>query len=127
MNSNKDRIFLTGLETRCVIGIFDWERKVRQKIRIDLEIPADIRRAARRDRIEDAVNYKAIAKRLLAAIPKTKFKLVESLAEYVARLCLDEFGLPEITVRLSKPGAIRNADDVGIVITRTVIARRHSK
>lgn len=118
MNSNKDRIFLEGLETRCVIGIFGWERKVRQKIRIDLEIPTDVRRAARKDRIEDAVDYKAIAKRLLAVIPGTKFKLVESLAEFIARLCLKEFGLPEITVRLSKPGAIRNADNVGIQLTR---------
>ena len=118
MGPNKDRIFLEGLEARCVIGIFDWERKVRQKVRIDLEIPADIRRAARRDRIEDAVNYKAIAKRLLAVIPRTKFRLVESLAEFIARTCLEEFGLREITVRLSKPGAIRRADNVGIVITR---------
>ena len=118
MPRKKDFIFLKGLETRCVIGIFDWERRVRQRILIDLAIPIDARRAARHDRIADAVNYKAVAKRLLQAVPKTRFQLVESLGEFVAGLCLKEFGLREVTVRLSKPGAIRGAENVGIEITR---------
>lgn len=118
MNSKKDFIFLEGLEARCVIGIFDWERRVRQRILIDLEIPIDNRRSARRDRIEDAVNYKALAKRILAFTRKSRFQLVESLAESIARLGLKEFGLPEITVRISKPGAIRGSRDVGVQITR---------
>ncbi len=118
MKAKKDRIFLIGLETRCVIGIFGWERRVKQKVLVDLGIPADGRRAARRDRIEDAVNYKAIAKRLLAEIPKTRFRLIESLSEFIAGLCLKEFNLPQVTVRVSKPGAIRHAQNVGIEITR---------
>ena len=118
MSQKKDFIFLEGLETRCVVGIFDWERKIKQKIRVDLIISVDVRRAAKRDRIEDTVNYKAIAKRLLYEIPRTRFHLVESLAEFIATLCLKEFGLSEVSVKLSKPGAIRSADNVGIQITR---------
>ena len=113
-----DRIFLTGLETRCIIGIFDWERKIKQKVLIDLEIPVDARRAARRDRVEDTINYKALSKRLLLEIRKTRFHLVESLAEFIARLCLKEFKLSAVTIRISKPGAIRHAQNVGVEITR---------
>ena len=118
MDSKKDCILLEGLETRTVIGIFDWERKIKQKVLIDLEIPTDVRAAARRDRIEDAVNYKAISKRILKEVPETRFHLVESLAEFIARLCLKEFKLREITVRVSKPGAVRGSKNVGVRITR---------
>ena len=118
MNSKKDRIFIEGLEARCVIGIFGWERKVKQKVRIDLEIPTNARRAAKRDRVEDTLNYKKVAKRILAQVPKTRFELVESLAEFIARLCLEESGCREITVRVSKPDAIRGAQNVGVQITR---------
>lgn len=118
MDSKKDFIFLEGLETRCVIGILDWERKVRQKVRIDLEFPTNSRRAARRDTVEDTTNYKQIAKFLLRELPKTRFQLVESLAEFIAERCLSRFPLEEIKVRVSKPGAIRGARDVGVQITR---------
>ena len=118
MNSKKDYIFLEGLEARCVIGIFDWERRIKQKILIGLEIPIDARRAARRDRIEDAVNYKTIAKRLVQEIEKSRFNLVESLAEFIAQISLEKFNLHEITVRISKPGAIRGARNVGVQISR---------
>ena len=114
----RDKIFLQGLETKCVIGIFDWERKIRQKIRISLEFPADIRRAARRDRIEDTVDYKRIAKETLAFVSGSQFHLIETLAEKLAAMILKEFRVPEIQVRVSKPGAVRGSQDVGVEITR---------
>lgn len=118
MNGKKDFIFLHGLETRCIIGIFEWERKIRQKVLIDLEFPVDGAAAARADRIESTFNYKALAKRLLADIPKTRFRLIETLAEFIAQLCLKNFQIREIKVRVSKPGAIRSAENVGIEIIR---------
>ena len=114
----KDKIFIQGLEARCIIGIFDWERKTRQKITVDLEFPADIRKAARRDRIEDTVDYKKIAKYTLSFIEKSKFSLVETLAEKLASDILKKFKLREIKLRLSKPGALRFSKNVGIEITR---------
>lgn len=114
----KDRIFLEALESRCVIGIFDWERKLKQKILIDLEFPTDARKAARNDQIDSTINYKEIAKLLLREVPKSRFQLVESLAEFIAELCLKRFSLPEITVRVSKPGAIRGSRNVGVQVTR---------
>lgn len=118
----EDVIFLEGLETRCIIGIFDWERKIRQKVLVDLELVTDARKAARYDRVEKTINYKNLAKRILQEVPKTRFQLVESLAEFIAELCLKEFGLWEVTVRLSKPGAIRGAKNVGVQVTRRASA-----
>ncbi len=118
MSASKDKIFIQGLQARCIIGIFDWERKVRQKITIDLEFPADIRKAARRDSIEDTADYKKIAKHTLSFIGKSKFFLVETLAEKLAAELLKKFGLSEIKICLSKPGALRFCKNVGIEITR---------
>ena len=115
---DKDRIFLTGLEVACIIGIFDWERKIKQKVRIDLEIPTDVRKAARRDRIEDAVDYKKIAKRTAAFVRASRFYLIETLTEKLAGMLLKEFRLKEIKLRVSKPGAVRGSENVGIEITR---------
>lgn len=113
-----DRIFLRELKTEAIIGIFDWERKVRQTISIDLEMPADIARAAKTDRIEDTLNYKAVAKRVLAFVEASEFQLVETLAERIAQICLVEFGLEWVKVTVNKPGAIRNSRDVGVMIER---------
>ena len=118
LSRGTDRIFLEGLEVRCVIGIFGWERGVKQKVSIDLEFPADARRAAVSDQIGDTVNYKEIVKLLLREISKSRFQLIESLAEFIADLCLQKFNLGEIAVRVSKPGAIRGSRNVGIFITR---------
>jgi dihydroneopterin aldolase len=117
-NRNVDRIFLRELKTETIIGIFDWERKVKQTISIDLEMPADIARAARTDRIEDTLNYKAVAKRVQSYVEASSFQLVETLAENVARICLLEFDLEWVRVTLNKPGAIRNSRDVGVMIER---------
>ena len=114
-----DKIFLKELTTETVIGIFDWEREVKQTIAIDLEMSADIRRAARTDSIQDTLNYKAVAKRLLAFIQESRYQLVETLAEEIARLVLTEFPVDWVKVTLHKPGAIRHSRDVGVMIERS--------
>jgi dihydroneopterin aldolase len=113
-----DTIFLSGLTTECIIGIWDWERRVRQKVVVDVEMGADIRRAARSDRIEDTLDYKRVAKRLLQFIGDSEFQLVETLAERIAELVITEFAVPWVRVRLNKQGAIRGSRDVGILIER---------
>jgi len=114
-----DKIFLTALTTETVIGIFDWEREVKQTISIDLEMSADIRRAARSDSIAATLNYKAVAKRVLAFVQDSRYQLVESLAEEVARMILREFPVEWVRLTLHKPGAIRFSEDVGVVIERS--------
>jgi dihydroneopterin aldolase len=113
-----DIIYLTDLRVETVIGIFDWERRIRQTVSIDLEMAADIRRAAATDSIEDTLNYKAVAKRLIAFVEASEFQLVETLAERIAGIVLDEFNVPWVRVRLNKRGAVRFAQDVGVIIER---------
>lgn len=114
----KDTIFLHDLRVETVVGIWDWERKIRQTVSIDLELGADIRRAAGSDSIDDTLNYKAVAKRVQQFVGDSRFQLVETLAEKVAALILDEFAVPWVRVRVNKPGAIRGARDVGVRIQR---------
>lgn len=113
-----DIIFLTGLTTDCIIGIWDWERRVKQKVVVDLEMSADIRRAAASDAIEYTLDYKKVAKRLLAFVGDSQFQLVETLAERIAQLVVTEFDVAWVRVRLNKQGAIRGSRDVGILIER---------
>ena len=116
--SATDIVYIRDLRVDTIIGIFDWEREVRQTVSLDLEMAADIRRAAQTDDIQYALNYKAVAKRLIAFIEASQFLLVERLADEVANIVIDEFGVPWLRLRLSKPGALRGAFDVGLVIER---------
>jgi 7,8-dihydroneopterin aldolase/epimerase/oxygenase len=118
-NETSDTIFLHELRVETVVGIWEWERQIRQTVSIDLEMGGDMRRAAASDRIEATLNYKAVAKRVQQFVSDSSFQLVETLAEKIAALVLDEFDLPWIRVRVSKPGAIRGARDVGVVIFRS--------
>lgn len=113
-----DVVYIRDLRIDTVIGIFDWEREVRQTVSLDLEMGADIRRAAETDDIQYALNYKAVAKRVIAFIEAADFLLVERMAEEVAAIVMGEFGVPWLRLRVSKPGALRGAEDVGIVIER---------
>lgn len=113
-----DIIFLTGLTTDCIIGIWDWERRVKQKVVVDLEMAADIRKAAASDAIEDTLDYKKVAKRLLQFVGDSQFQLVETLAERIAQVVVTEFNVAWVRVRLNKQGAIRGSRDVGILIER---------
>ncbi len=114
-----DSIFLRELKVETIIGVWDWERKIRQTVSIDLEMGADIRRAAKTDSIDDTLNYKAVSKRVQQFVADSEFQLVETMAEKIAEVVLSEFELPWIQVRVSKPGAIRGAKDVGVQIHRT--------
>jgi dihydroneopterin aldolase len=116
--NSTDVIFLAGLTVDCIVGIWDWERRVKQKIVLDVEMAADVRRAAASDSIEDTLDYKKVAKRLLAFVGESRYQLVETLAERVAEIVVTEFGVPWVRVRLNKQGAIRGARDVGILIER---------
>jgi len=113
-----DIIFLHEMKVETVIGIWDWERKIRQTVVIDLEMAADIRKAAASDSVDDTLNYKLVAKRLQQFIGDSEFHLVETLAEKIAAIVNDEFGVPWVRVRVNKPGAIRGARDVGVLIER---------
>jgi 2-amino-4-hydroxy-6-hydroxymethyldihydropteridine diphosphokinase len=115
----KDYIVLTGLKVPCIIGIFDWERKIKQDVVIDLKFPCEIQRAAARDSIRETVDYKKIAKSVIAFVGKSKFQLVETLAEKLAAYLMDDLRLPEVYLSVSKPGAIRGSKNVGIEIHRT--------
>jgi dihydroneopterin aldolase len=114
-----DRIFLHGLTADCIIGFIDWERRVRQRVVVDLEMPVDCRHAALTDEVADTLDYKKVARRALEFIGASEFKLVETLAHRLALLILAEFGVEWVRISLNKPGAIRNSRDVGVVIERT--------
>ena len=113
-----DKIFIHALKAEAIIGIYDWERQVRQTVLIDLEFAADVRKAALTDSIDDTLNYKRVAKRILAFVESSQFHLVETLAKHVAMLVLDEFGISWVRITLSKPGAVRSSRDVGVSIER---------
>jgi dihydroneopterin aldolase len=113
-----DTIFIHALKTEAIIGIFDWERQVKQTVLLDIELSADIRKAALSDSIDDTLNYKRVAKRVLAFVEASTFHLVETLSEQVAMLILAEFPVATVRISLSKPGAVRSSKDVGIIIER---------
>ncbi len=113
-----DIIYLHDLKIDCVLGIWEWERRTTQTVTVDLDLGADVRKAATSDRIEDTVNYKAIAKRLIGFVGESQFGLVETLAEKIADIVLKEFPVRWVRVRVNKKGAIRGASDVGVIVER---------
>ncbi|OGT83521.1 MAG: dihydroneopterin aldolase [Gammaproteobacteria bacterium RIFCSPLOWO2_02_FULL_61_13] len=113
-----DIIYLHDLRIETVIGVNDWERRIKQTVVLDVEMGTDTRRAAAADRIDDTVDYKAVAKRLVAFVAGSNFFLVETLAERVADILNNEFKVPWCRVRLNKQGAVRYVRDVGVIIER---------
>lgn len=113
-----DIVYINDLRVETVIGIYAWERRIRQTISLDLEMGFDIRPAAASDDIRDALDYKAVGKRVIAHVQQSEALLVERLAEEIAAIVLAEFGVRWLRLRLSKPGALRGAKDVGLVIER---------
>ncbi|OOZ39691.1 dihydroneopterin aldolase [Solemya pervernicosa gill symbiont] len=113
-----DTIFLRDLRIDTVIGIYDWERRIKQTVSFDIEMGADIRRAAASDDIKDTLDYKSVAKHLIQFVGESEFNLVETLAERVSEIVREEFGVPWVRVTLNKVGAVRGAAGVGIIIER---------
>lgn len=113
-----DIVYIRDLRIETIIGIYDWEREVKQTVSLDLEMAHHIRKAGETDDIQYALNYKSIAKRLIAFIEESEFLLVERMAEEVAAIVLNEFSVPWLKLRVSKPGALRGSKDVGILIQR---------
>ncbi|MEQ6342972.1 MAG: dihydroneopterin aldolase [Gammaproteobacteria bacterium] len=113
-----DIIYLRDLRIETVIGIYDWERRIKQTLILDIEMATDIRKAAQTDSIEDTLNYKAVAKRLIEFVGNSEFQLVETLAERVAEIVLNEFNVPWLRLQVNKQGAVRGARDVGVIIER---------
>ena len=114
-----DKVFIEGLEIEALIGIYDWERRVRQPLQLDVEMAFDNRRPAASDAIADTLDYKAVSKRLIEFVSQSGFGLVETLAERCATLILDEFSVAQVRLKLSKPGAVRGARAVGVIIERS--------
>ena len=113
-----DIVYISDLRIETVIGIYDWEREIRQIISIDLEMAADNRRAAATESIDDALNYKAVAKRLIQFVEDSEFQLVETLAERIAEIVIDEFDVDWLRLKLGKPGAVTGSREVGVIIER---------
>lgn len=113
-----DIVFINDLCIETVIGIYDWERKIKQTVALDLEMAFDNRRPAASDRIEDTLDYKKVAKRLIAFVEDAHFELVETLAERCAQIVLAEFDVAWLRLKLSKPGAVRGSRAVGVIIER---------
>lgn len=114
-----DHVFIEGLEIEALIGIYDWERRIRQTLVFDIEMAFDNRVPAATDAIDDTLNYKAVSKRIVEYVGQSDFGLVETLAERVAQIILSEFGVSRVRLKLSKPGAVRGARAVGVRIERS--------
>ena len=113
-----DKVFIEALEIECVIGIYDWERKIRQPVVLDLEMAFDNTVPAASDDISKTLDYKAVSKRLIQFVSESEFGLVETLAERCAAIVREEFGVRWLRLKLSKPGAVRGSKAVGVIIER---------
>ncbi len=113
-----DIVYIRELKVQTVIGILDWERAIKQSVVLDLEMATDIRKAAASEDIADALDYSAVATRVAQFVEESEFLLVETMAEKIAAIVLEEFEVPWLRLRLSKPAAVRRSRDVGIVIER---------
>lgn len=113
-----DIVYIRDLKIQTVIGIFAWERAIKQTVSLDIEMATDNRKAADSENIDDALDYGAVAQRILEFVEGSEFQLVETMAERIGEIIFNEFGVPWLRLRLGKPGAVRHAQDVGVIIER---------
>jgi len=116
-----DKVFLKDLTVEATIGVFEWERQIRQKLCIDLEMATDVAKAATRDHIDDALDYKAIAKYTQDFVAQSEYQLVESLAHHLAETLMQKFDIRWLRLCINKAGAIRGARGVGIIVERGAV------
>lgn len=114
-----DKIFLQEIYIDTVIGIYDWEREIKQTLRFDLAMDWDIRAAARSDAIEDTLDYDAISKTLVSFVEQSRYQLIETLADALATKLLAEFPIPKLTLTLTKPVSLYGQNYAKIVIERS--------
>lgn len=113
-----DRVLIEGMTVKTVIGIYDWEREIKQTVRLDVEMAWDISAAGKSDDIKDTLDYKSVAKRLESFIEASNFGLIEALAEHCASIVLYEFSVPWLRLKVSKPGAVSGSENVAVLIER---------
>jgi len=118
MTPKQDTVFVRGLEVECIIGLIDWERRIKQKVVIDLELPIDCARAAVSDDVVDTLDYMSVASLVREFVGQSQSKLVETMAHRLALLLLERFGMEWIRLSINKPGAVRGSRDVGVSIER---------
>ncbi|HEY6131507.1 MAG TPA: dihydroneopterin aldolase [Halioglobus sp.] len=109
-------VYIRGLRAQAVIGVYEWERNLRQSLVLDLEMASDTARAAASDEIADALDYAAVASSVVALVEGSEYQLLETLGEAVVQMIVRDFGAPWLRLRLSKPGAVAEAEDVGVII-----------
>ena len=114
-----DKVFIQGLKIDTVIGIYDWEREIRQDVTLDLEMAADIKAASLTDHIDQTLDYKSVAKRLIHFVKNSEFQLVETLAEKITEIVLNEFEVEWVKLTLNKGEAVSGASGVGVIIERS--------
>ncbi len=114
----QDIVFIEDLRIETIIGIYDWEREIKQTIALDIEMAADNLKPASSENIDDALNYKAVSKRMIAFTEESRFQLVETLAESLVEIILNEFDVPWCRLKLSKLGAVTGSRSVGVIIER---------
>lgn len=114
-----DRIFLRDLHLACTIGVNDWEREIQQPVRIDVDLEVDLKEAAIRDVLDDSVDYKRIRDRIEKVVVRSRFHLIEALAEAIANECLSNPRIHSVRVRVEKPGALRATRTVGVEMHRS--------
>jgi dihydroneopterin aldolase len=115
-----DIVYIRGLDVKTVIGVYDWERKIRQPVSIDLDMARDNTEAAATDDVAHVLDYKVVCDRVTAFIEASEVQLLETVAEQIAALVRTEFGVPWVRVRVGKPAAITGARDVGVIIERGI-------
>jgi len=113
-----DIVYITDLKIDTTIGVYEWERAIKQTLRFDLEMSHDISVAAQSDNVEDALDYFTVSQRVTEFVEQSSFQLIETLAEKVAGIILEEFPTNQVKMKLSKAGAVKNAKDVGLIIVR---------